>query len=273
MLETLGRHWPEYFMESAGLGIFMISAGVVTTLLEYPNSPVHQAIADPFLRRALIGVAMGLTAIGIIYSPWGQQSGAHLNPAVTLTFFSLGKVAFWDAMFYVFFQFLGGLAGVLLVLAVLRDKFALPPVSYVATLPGPMGPWTAFLAEILISFGLMLTVLIVTNIMRLARYTGIFAGLLVAIYITFAAPFSGMSMNPARTFASALPGGVWMSIWVYFTAPLMGMLGASLVYRAARRGREVICAKLNHHTHRRCIFVNCGYAELERSRQRKAVSQ
>jgi aquaporin Z len=272
MLETLRHHWPEYCMEAAGLGIFMISAGMVTTLLESPNSPVHQAIADPFIRRALIGLAMGLTAIGIIYSPWGQQSGAHLNPAVTLTFFSLGKVAVWDAMFYMIFQFMGGLAGVLLVLVILGDKFALPPVTYVATLPGPLGPWVAFLVEIAISFVLMLTILIVTNTMRLARYTGLFAGLLVAIYITFTAPYSGMSMNPARTFASALPGGIWMSIWVYFTAPFIGMLGASFAYQAARRGREVICAKLNHHTHRRCIFVNCGYGKLAQSGAEKTAS-
>ncbi|NJO84009.1 MAG: hypothetical protein HC828_15300, partial [Blastochloris sp.] len=75
-----------------GLGTFMVSAGVFTTLLEYPGSPVHRAIADADLRRALIGLAMGLTAIAIIYSPFGQRSGAHLNPAVTLTFWWLGKV-------------------------------------------------------------------------------------------------------------------------------------------------------------------------------------
>ena len=71
------------------------------------------------LQRALMGLIMGLTAIAIIYSPWGQQSGAHLNPAVTLTFWRLGKVRTWDAVFYVLAQFAGGAAGVLLVLALL----------------------------------------------------------------------------------------------------------------------------------------------------------
>ena len=60
-----------------------------------------------------MGAIMGLTAIGLIYSPWGQQSGAHLNPAVTLTFWRLGKVATWDALFYVLAQFAGGALGVL----------------------------------------------------------------------------------------------------------------------------------------------------------------
>src|SRR5229473_2753635 len=107
------HHWPEYLMEAAGLGIFMISASVFTILFEYPDSPVHQAMPSDFLRRALIGLAMGITAIGIIYSPWGKRSGAHLNPAVTLSFLRLGKIQPWDAAYYITAQFLGGLAGVL----------------------------------------------------------------------------------------------------------------------------------------------------------------
>ena len=80
-------HLPEYLMEGAELGVFMISACLFTALLEYPASPVHGMIADATIRRALIGCSMGATAIAIIYSPWGKQSGAHFNPAVTLTFF------------------------------------------------------------------------------------------------------------------------------------------------------------------------------------------
>src|SRR5215510_15752888 len=119
MLETLRHHWPEYLMEAAGLGLFMISAGVLTTLLEDPGSPARQVIASEFVRRGLIGSAMGLTAIGLIYSPWGQQSGAHYNPAVTLTYFRLGKIERGDALGYVIGQFLGGVAGVLLMRATL----------------------------------------------------------------------------------------------------------------------------------------------------------
>ena len=92
----------------------MTSACVFAALLEHPASPIHHAIASPLARRALMGIAMGLTAVGIIYSPWGQQSGAHLNPAVTLAFLRLGKIAPWDAAFYALAQFAGGLAGVAL---------------------------------------------------------------------------------------------------------------------------------------------------------------
>jgi aquaporin Z len=258
-LDALRRHWPEYLMEAGELGLFMVSAGLFGTLLFFPGSPVIEAMADPLLRRALMGVLMGLTAIAIIYSPWGQQSGAHLNPAVTLTFWRLGKVATWDAVFYAFAQFAGGALGILVVLALLGAIFADPPVSYLATMPGPAGVAVALLAEAVISFGLMTMILFTTNTPRLMRLTGVFAGCLVALFITIEAPLSGTSMNPARTFASALPGNLWQGLWIYFLGPTAGMLLAVEVYRLIRRAPDVICAKLNHHTQRRCIF-RCGYA-------------
>ncbi len=257
MVDAIRRHWPEYLMEAAGLGIFMISAGVFGTILEYPGSPVRQAIADPLLRRSLMGIAMGLTAIGIIYSPWGQQSGAHINPSITLTFFRLGKVKPWDALFYVIAQFAGGVAGVSLVALALRNAFSGQPVNYVDTVPGPLGSGIAFVAELVISFVLIIVVLVTNNIEK-GRFTGLFAGFLVATYITVEAPFSGMSMNPARTFASALPAELWRALWIYFTAPPLGMLLAAETYLRLVGARKVICAKLNHDNEKRCIF-RCGY--------------
>jgi aquaporin Z len=258
MLNALTHHWPEYLMEATGLGLFMVSACLFAALLEHPASPVRLAIADPLVRRILMGVAMGLTAVAIIYSPWGQQSGAHLNPAITLTFLRLGKVYTWDGLFYVLAQFIGGVAGILLAVAIFWPWIADPHVNYVATLPGPRGPRLAFLAELLISFGLMATVLIVSNTERLARFTGLFAGALVAAYITVEAPLSGMSMNPARTFASAVPAYALMPLWIYFTAPLLGMLLAAEVYVRAKGAHSVLCAKLHHQNEKRCIFC-CGY--------------
>lgn len=258
MRSALTGHWPEYLMEAAGLGMFMISACVFTAILWHPTSPVLQALADPLMRRLLTGIAMGLTAVGIIYSPWGQRSGAHLNPAVTLTFFRLGKVAPWDALFYAVAQFVGGAAGVALTAVLLGQTLAHPAVNYVATIPGMAGPLVAFAAEVAISFILMSVVLRVSNTLRLARYTGLFAGALVATYITLEAPLSGMSMNPARTFSSALAAQLWSWLWIYFIAPPLGMLAAAEVYRWQRGLQTVICAKLYHHNTKRCIF-RCGY--------------
>lgn len=254
MVSALKLHWPEYLMEAAELGIFMISACCFGVLLEYPASPIHQAIPDPFLRRVLMGLAMGLTSISIVYSPWGKRSGAHFNPSVTLTFFRLGKIETWDAVFYVAAQFLGGIAGVALVSLVLKQMLASPQVNFVATLPGQFGLGAAFLAEVLISFIMMTVVLNVSNRMRLARYTGLFAGSLVVTYISLEAPVSGMSMNPARTFGSAFAAHAWNVLWIYFAAPPLGMLLAAEVYSRLKGAGKVLCAKLHHHNHERCIF-------------------
>src|SRR5262249_26967539 len=139
MIRALQQHWPEYLIEGWALGTFMVSAALFTALLEYPASPVHEFIPNSHLRRSLLGLVMGLTAMALIYSPWGQRSGAHINPAVTLTFLRLGKVMPWDAAFYIAAQFIGGVCGVLLAKLVLRGIIAHPSVSYVATVPGPAG--------------------------------------------------------------------------------------------------------------------------------------
>src|SRR5687768_17154027 len=89
----LTKHWPEYAIEAAGIAAFMAAALGFTALLEHPGSPIREAIASGILRRALMGVAMGATAIALVYSPWGQRSGAHFNPALTFTYLRLGKVA------------------------------------------------------------------------------------------------------------------------------------------------------------------------------------
>src|SRR6266571_4166654 len=173
-LASLHLHWPEYLMEASLLGAFMVSACLFGALYEFPQSPVRHAIVSGLLRRVLMGMSMGLTAIAIIYSPWGKQSGAHINPSVTLTFLRLGKVKIWDAIFYIASQFAGAALGVVLVAWFLGKELADPAVRYVVTVPGPHGPWVALLAEFAIAFGLMTTVLYFSNHHRLDRYTGLF---------------------------------------------------------------------------------------------------
>src|SRR5262249_7763029 len=144
----------------------------------------HFVVADAF-RRALMGLAMGATVIAMVTSPWGQQSGAHFNPAVTFTFYRLGRVAFWDALFYGGGQFLGAISGVAIATYVLRGAPGNAAVRYAVTVPGVYGIAAAFVAELTISFILMTTVLFVSSHETLARYTHYFAGALVATYIAF----------------------------------------------------------------------------------------
>lgn len=268
MLKCLREHWPEYLCEAAELGLFMISAGLFTILLHHPDSPMISLIPDPFVRRMLTGVAMGATAIALIFSPLGKRSGAHFNPAVTLAFWRLGKIKLCDALYYIIAQFIGGIAGVWAVALFARMALAHPEVNYVATLPGPRGMGIAFGAELVIALILMSVVLRVSNTPFLARYTGVFAGVLVAIFITFEAPLSGMSMNPARTFGSAFTGQLWTGLWIYFTAPILAMQAAAWLY--LRRQGVAHCAKLHHHNAARCIF-NCRFGELASREQVGAI--
>jgi aquaporin Z len=255
------RHWPEYLIEAVCLGLFMVSACSFAVLVQHPDSVVRQMIPNAFLRRALTGIAMGLTAIALIYSPWGKQSGAHFNPSVTLTFLRLGKIERWDAAFYIVAQFMGGTLGVVLSALMWGGAIAHQKVRYAATIPGGNGSGVAFVAELLISFLMMTVVLSISNSARIARFTGVIAGALVATYVTIEAPLSGMSMNPARTFASAMPGRIWNALWVYFTAPPLGMMLAAQAYLWLRGKHGVFCAKLHHDNDKRCIF-RCNYKAL-----------
>lgn len=249
-------HWPEALMEALGLGLFMVSAGLFGTLFEYPGSPVHVALPDPLARRALMGLAMGLTAIGLVYSPWGRRSGAHINPAFTMTMFRLGRLGGGDALAYVAMQFLGGLAGASIVATLLGRAFVEAPVLAVATLPGASGVTAAFFSELVISFLLVLMVLTLGASPRWGRHTGLFVGAVICLYITLEAPLSGMSMNPARTVASAIPARNGHALWVYFTAPFAGMLLAAEAHVRRVRSKRAGCAKVMHSLP--CIF--CGGA-------------
>src|ERR1700757_3863033 len=147
-ISAAGSHWAGYLMEAACLGLFMVSACSFTVLLQHPGSTLRQMLPSAFVRRLLTGIAMGLTAVALIYSPWGKQSGAHLNPSVTLTFFRLGKVEPWDAAFYVMAQFLGGSLGVALSALLWGEAIAHENVRYAATIPGGNGTGVAFIAEL-----------------------------------------------------------------------------------------------------------------------------
>lgn len=247
-------HWPEYLMEAGEVAIYLFFTCVFATVLQHPASPISHLIVPPIARRGLMGLAIGATVTAIILTPWGKQSGGHLNPALTFAFYRLRKVAPWDLMFYVTAQFAGAAGGVALAALVLRVAPGDTPIRYAVTAPGVYGNTVALVAELTISFGLMIAILFLTNYTTLARYTPFFVGALYAVYITFEAPLSGMSMNPARTFGPALEISYWHALWIYFVAPTLGMLLAAGVFLRLRGGVGPYCAKLHHANNKRCIF-------------------
>jgi aquaporin Z len=266
--EAVRGHWLEYLIEGGALAGFMIVACLLVALLEYPSSPVRHVIDASWVRRLLTGLAMGATLIAIVYSPWGKQSGAHLNPAVTLTFFRLRRVETRDAVGYVIAQFAGAALGVMAAVWLIgKSVVGDPSVHFVVTRPGMHGAVAAFVAETLISFAMMLAVLAISNQRPLNRYTGLIAGALLAMFIAIESPFSGTSMNPARSFGSALSARDWQWLWIYFTAPVIGMFVAAELYVRTHGHSAVLCCKLHHENDRRCIF-RCRYHEAVGEQER-----
>lgn len=243
MAAAVRRHWRDYLLEAAGLMVFMLGAGAFTTLFMYPGSAVQQALPTSFLRHLGLGACMGVVTFAIV-SAIGMKSGAHINPAVTWAFYRDGKIGGWDAIFYVLFQFIGALIAPALLLVAIGDPFTHEKVRFATSQPGEgYSVAAAFAGEFVISFVLMLAVLVAFHSKRLEKLLPAIVGLLIALYITFEAQVSGMSMNPARTFGSAVTAGQYKGLWLYFVAPTLAMLLATEAYRLMRaRGVRLVTA-------------------------------
>jgi len=234
MLETFKRYWREYLMEAFGLAGFVLGAGLLTVFLEHPDFPAMQSSfgseENAIWRRVPLGILMGAYIALAVYL-FGEKSGAHINPATTWTFFRLEKINFADAFFYTVAHFVGAIAAALALKFALGEWFAHPLVDFGITKPKPPhGSMSAFIAEFIISFVLMFVVLIVISSKRLEKYAAIVTGVLIGLYIIVELPLSGMSLNPARSFAAALAGNKWEHLWIYFVAPPLAMLVAAEIF-------------------------------------------
>ena len=235
MKASFKKNWKHYLQEAWGLAIFMISACFFGAILEAKSSPIHHLINNDLLRTICMGVLMGATALFIFYSPWTSPSGSHINPAVTLTFLRLDKMCPRDALFFILFQLAGGTAAVYGMQLLMGNLLTDLPVQSVVTVPGKYGTVPALVIEFAIAFITMSVVLFTADNHKLKKYTRIFAGCLVCTWVIMAGPISGFGMNPARSFASALPANVWTAFWIYLGAPFAGMLSAAEIYLFSKR--------------------------------------
>ncbi len=238
MFDSLKSHWREYLMEAAGLGGFIIGARLLTVLLEHPDLFVMKGWLGnhPSLRRVPLGLCMGVY-IAMVVHLFGKQSGAHINPAVTATFLRIGKINNWNAVFYIAAQFIGATLAALLMTVVLGTMYEHPSIHYVTTESGRGAGAVekAFVAEFIISFILMFVVLIAIHSKHLEKYAAVLTGVLIAIYLIVETPYSGMSLNPARSFGPAFAAGQWKDLWIYFTAPVLAMLLAAQIFLLIKR--------------------------------------
>ena len=247
--EALRAHGLLYVYEGAELATFMVAACAASVLLFHTGAHLN-----PWLARVGMGFAMGGTAVGIILSPAGKASGAQFNPAISLTFYRLGKIGPYDTVFYCVSHFVGAIAGVgLSVAAFGRVRLAEPNVHYITTVPGLGGVWGAFAAEFGMSAVLIVVVMFCSSREKLKRWTPWIMGTLIWSYVILLAPVSGFSMNPARTVGSSVWADVWTAVWVYFVAPVAGMLGGAEVYLRAQKDERVMEQVRGYLRHRHVV--------------------
>ena len=177
-----------------------------------------------------VALAHGLT-IAVMASATGAISGGHLNPAVTLGALSAGKISLLDAAGYWVAQFLGGLAGALLIQAVVPGG-ALHAVGFGTPAPGNgIGGVQALLMEAVLTFFLMFVVYGTAMDGRAPKLAGLFIGLTVSLDIFVGGPITGAAMNPARWFGPAVTGGGLGNFWIYLAGPAVGAVAAALLWR------------------------------------------
>ncbi len=241
MKTSFKKNRQHYMQEALGLAIFMISACFFGSMFFSEKSSWLNAIPNAMTRNILMGIAMGLTALFIFYSPWTSPSGSNINPAVTITFLRLDKMCRYDALFFILFQIAGGIVAVIIMQLLMGNILTGAPVNSVVTVPGKSGMWWALITEFIIAFITMSMVLFTSNNKKLKNFTRIFAGCLVCSWVIVAGPVSGFGMNPARSLASAIPAGIWTSWWIYLFIPFAGMLLAAEFYLFVEKN------KINNH--------------------------
>jgi len=225
--------------EAALVACFMVFLALMSVLLEYPGSALHHLVPWPWARRALMGLCAGASLACVIYSPWGQRTGAHINPAVTLAMALIRRIRLRTTLWYIGAQLLGAMGGMAVAELLLGPYLAHPQVDHIATAPGSAGLSWAFVGELSFSFALMTLILVLSSRPRWAPYTGLAVAITVAVFTAAAAPLSGMSMNPARTLGPAIFSREWHDTWIYFVAPPLGMLLAAGAYVRLRKLRRV----------------------------------
>jgi aquaporin Z len=255
------RNLSAYASELAGTALMLFVGVSAVAFMWAPGSPVP-VVENGALRRLLTGIMFAAGGTAVVYSPLGQISGGHLNPAVTLGFWRLGKIPTRDGVVYVVAQFAGAFAGAYAAGVAWGPLTA--GVDYAITVPGPHYHWAgALAAETLITFLLVFTIFVCVNKPRIASRTGLIAGILVALLVMIEAPVTGASLNPARSLGPAILAANYDRLWVYFAGPLAGALVAAAAYRG-QWGPPTVCAKLYHTERYPCPFESCSYRLVSR---------
>ena len=249
-----GKHWEEYASEFAGTTFLLFCVVGAVGFLFGPGSPLPSLLPPPALRLLLVGLLLGGASGLVALSPPGRLSGAHLNPAMSLGFWLLGKMHGRDVAGYILGQLAGGVVGTLLGRAVFGRLAR--EVHSASLTPGPgVGWWPALAGETGATFVLALAVFTFVSHKRLARWTPLMAVFLVGLLVCIDGDYSGAGMNPARWLGPAAAAGVWSFGLVYALAPAAAALLAAGLRRSGTLTHPMPhTGKLFHDSRYRSLF-------------------
>lgn len=211
-------------MVSAGRRAAAEALGTFFLVLIGPGAVMVDAFSGGVIGHPGVALSFAFVVLAMVYT-LGHISGAHINPAVTLAFWSVNRFRTADVLPYLAAQCTGAVAASLVLRAVVG-----PVGDMGATVPAiPVG--AAFVVEWLLSFGLMFVIMAVATDRRVAEgFAGIAVGLTVGFEAMMGGPLTGASMNPARSLGPAVAGGIWNAHWLYWVAPITAMFAAARVY-------------------------------------------
>ncbi len=237
-----GVHLAEWACEVAGTALLLIG-GLSAVCFDFgPHSVLRHLGASP--RLLLTGLLFAGVGSLVAISPLGRRSGAHLNPVVTLAFWTQGKVHPHDLAGYIISQFVGAIAGAAIVAAVWGSRAS--AVHLGATAPGHgAGDLEAIVIEAVMTAVLILTILLMTSSTKSARWTPLVVWPIIAILVWQGAPYTGTSLNPARSLGPALLAPLLHPYWIYLAGPLVGGALAVAAFGLWPK-RRVVTAKLFH---------------------------
>ena len=244
MKDQTGRHlpWPLFCAEMIGTAVLVLVGLSLVILMFGAGSPIAGLVPDEGTRRLITGFLFGTTGALIALSRVGKESGAHINPIVTLGFWLMGKLDAPVAVGYVFAQLAGATAGALPLLAWGTMGRS---VAFGATLPGAgYAMQTVVLGEMITTFTMVSGLCVFLGFRRLRPFTPAMFPFLYAVMVYLEAPISGTSTNPARSLGPAIVSGQWQGWWVYWIGPLLGTFAATVACSCLASRIEV--AKLYH---------------------------
>lgn len=230
------RKYVAEFIGTAVLVIFGCGAAVGANTLMGQNG----AETPLGYTTLLIAFAFGLAIVAMAYSI-GNVSGCHINPAVSVGMLVAGRMSVRDFIGYIVAQFAGGIAGAGLLVAFFGDNQALGQNGYGSASALGISAGVAFLVEVVLTFVFVLLILGVTSRSENTAVTGLVIGLTLTLIHILGIPFTGTSVNPARSFGPALlAGGQALSqVWVFLLAPVVGAALAALVHKYVLNTKEL----------------------------------